>query len=200
MTNADVRISADQEEIWTSSNDDEYLYSTGTNKSKIPTVVVKINKSTSKGSLTQVPPIDIVDETAFKHIKVSRQHRHWQPLSLQAFTCLCFQRQVWQANVQRTITRYISFQNQRMSSLTVLMYFLKGSTDHSLVTKLLLLLEFFTYTWITWQPRVYHSKTLPSKYSSLFQGIGKLKGVEVKLHHWWNDAPVAQQPRRIPFH
>lgn len=43
-------------------------------------------------------------------------------------------------------------------------------------------------------------ETLPTKYSSLFQGIGKLKGVEVKLHIDETIAPVAQQPRRIPFH
>ena len=40
---------------------------------------------------------------------------------------------------------------------------------------------------------------LPTKYATLFQGIGKLREVEVgKLDERIN--LVAQQPRRIPFH
>ena len=38
------------------------------------------------------------------------------------------------------------------------------------------------------------------KYLTLFQGIGKLRGVEVKLHIDERVNSVAQQPRRIPFH
>ena len=44
-----------------------------------------------------------------------------------------------------------------------------------------------------------HDK-LSMKYPTLFQGIGKRKDVEVKLHIDQTVAPVAQQPRRIPFH
>jgi hypothetical protein len=41
---------------------------------------------------------------------------------------------------------------------------------------------------------------LSTKYPILFQGIGKLKDVEVKLHINQTVAPVTQQPRRISFH
>ena len=43
-----------------------------------------------------------------------------------------------------------------------------------------------------------HIKWL-EQYSTLFQGIDKLKDVEVKLHINHTVKPVAQQPRRIPF-
>ena len=41
---------------------------------------------------------------------------------------------------------------------------------------------------------------LSTKYPTLFHSIGKLKDVEVKLHIDQTVAPIAQQPRRIPFH
>ena len=55
--------------------------------------------------------------------------------------------------------------------------------------------------------RVYHiadnlstQKSLPRQYPTLFHGIGKLKGVEVKLHIDPTVQPIAQQARCIPFH
>ena len=41
---------------------------------------------------------------------------------------------------------------------------------------------------------------LIEQYSSVFQGIGKLKNFEVKLHIDKTVPPVAQSARRIPFH
>ena len=38
------------------------------------------------------------------------------------------------------------------------------------------------------------------QYPRLFQGIGKLKDVEIKLHIDKQVKPVAQPARRIPFH
>ena len=43
-------------------------------------------------------------------------------------------------------------------------------------------------------------ESLTYEYPALFSGIGKLKGVEVKLHIDPDVKPVAQQARRIPFH
>ena len=37
-------------------------------------------------------------------------------------------------------------------------------------------------------------------YPTLFDGIGKLKNVEVALHIDTSTTPVAQATRRIPFH
>ena len=46
------------------------------------------------------------------------------------------------------------------------------------------------------------SKTeqLCQKYSSIFEGIGKLKDVEIDLHIDPSVQPVQQPHRRIPFH
>ena len=38
------------------------------------------------------------------------------------------------------------------------------------------------------------------KYPSVFEGIGKLKGIKLQLHINTKVAPVAQKARRIPFH
>ena len=39
-----------------------------------------------------------------------------------------------------------------------------------------------------------------SKHPELFEGVGKLKGYQVKLHIDQSVPPVAQPHRRIPFH
>ncbi len=39
-----------------------------------------------------------------------------------------------------------------------------------------------------------------SKYPNLFKGIGKLKDIQVKIHIDESVQPVAQKPRRVPFH
>ena len=39
-----------------------------------------------------------------------------------------------------------------------------------------------------------------SEYADRFEGIGKVKDVQVKIHVEESVAPVAQQHRRIPFH
>ena len=41
---------------------------------------------------------------------------------------------------------------------------------------------------------------LTKEYLGVFQGIGKLKDYEVKLHIDTSVTPVAQSARRIPFH
>ena len=41
---------------------------------------------------------------------------------------------------------------------------------------------------------------LTTEYPQVFQGIGKLKNYEVKLHIDTSVQPVAQPARRIPFH
>ena len=41
---------------------------------------------------------------------------------------------------------------------------------------------------------------LCDKYAKVFQGLGKLKDREIKFHIDESVVPVAQSPRRIPFH
>ena len=50
------------------------------------------------------------------------------------------------------------------------------------------------------QPEYTGHEQLLKKYAHLFDGIGTLKNFEVKLHIDENVPPVAQSPRRIPFH
>ncbi|CAB4025728.1 Transposon Ty3-G Gag-Pol poly, partial [Paramuricea clavata] len=43
-------------------------------------------------------------------------------------------------------------------------------------------------------------ESLVESYSDLFEGLGKLKGFQVRLHVENNVQPIAQPPRRVPFH
>ena len=43
-------------------------------------------------------------------------------------------------------------------------------------------------------------ESLKKEYSTVFQGIGKVKNYEVKLHVDTSVQPVAQSAHRIPFH
>jgi len=47
-------------------------------------------------------------------------------------------------------------------------------------------------------PEMFMSK-LPEEYADLFQGIGKMEGVQVDLHVERTVTPFAQPQRRIPF-
>lgn len=44
------------------------------------------------------------------------------------------------------------------------------------------------------------TRALVTEYQQLFQGVGKMKDVEIKLHIDPDVSPVTQPPRRIPFH
>ena len=49
--------------------------------------------------------------------------------------------------------------------------------------------------------KVFQNITDPSsRYPHLFKGIGKLKNTQVKIHIDESVKPVAQKPRRVPFH
>ena len=50
------------------------------------------------------------------------------------------------------------------------------------------------------QPGKDKGESLVESYSDLFEGLGKLKGFQVRLHVENNVQPIAQPPRRIPFH
>ena len=57
-----------EEDSESSCSDDEYLHSTGKDKSKIPTVLVKINNGKTRMIIDTGASIDILDEIAFAHI------------------------------------------------------------------------------------------------------------------------------------
>ena len=43
-------------------------------------------------------------------------------------------------------------------------------------------------------------ESLVGSYSDLFEGLGKLKGFQVRLHVENSVQPITQPPRRVPFH
>jgi hypothetical protein len=45
-----------------------------------------------------------------------------------------------------------------------------------------------------------NTHVLVKQYEHLFQGVGKMRDVEIKLHIDPNVPPIAQPERRIPFH
>ena len=88
-------------------------------------------------------------------------------------------------------TRATSVLQPSMSSRGIMVLFSATKQPQTLV--------FLIYT--STGPRTHLSQDqLCAKYPSLFQGIGKLKSVQVKLHIDPTVKPVAQPARRIPFH
>ena len=189
------KIQVVKEEESESSSDDEYAYSTGTSKSKVPMVVVKVNNVDIEMIVDTGASTDIVDETAFELIN------HDNSITLQDSS----KRLLAYGSNNQLASRgkfhgTISFQNQKCDTV---LHVLKGNHGSLLSYKTATALGILhiQVNHVTDQSSpCLPPGTLPTKYPSLFQGIGKIKGVEVKLHIDETITPIAQQPRRIPFH
>ena len=176
-----------------SSSDDEYLYvmSQDSHSSKIPTVSVTINETPIDMIIDTGASIDIVDETAYDKVN----HNGDITLQLSAKRLFAYG-SAEQLNVLGSFDANLAIQNNE-----------KMSTVHVLQGKHGSLLSYTTALDLgILNMQINHVKNtlayeqLLKQYPALFNGIGKLKGVEVKLHIDSAVSPVAQKARRIPFH
>ena len=175
-----------------SSSDEEYLYSTSKDKSKVPTADVRVNDVEIEMIVDTGATTDVLDESTFHKVN------HNKEIALQPTTKHLF---AYGSNEQlATIGQFsgtISFQDQQHESP---IHVLKGNHGSLLSYKTATALGI-----INLQVRHVQDDTTPrdmlcTKYPTLFNGIGQLKGVEVKLHIDETVTPVAQPPRQIPFH
>ena len=119
----------------------------------------------------------------------------WYTVTIvQAFACLWVHQPI---SCERAIIEHHLLPNRWCNTL---LHILKGDHGSFLSCKTATALGI-----VNLQVSHIHDYSLPQerllmKYPTLFQGIGKLRGVEVKLHIDKRVNPVTQQPKRIPFH
>ena len=175
-----------------SSSDEEYLYSTSKDKSKVPTVTVKINNVETEMIVYTGASTDILDENTFRQINRDND------IVLQPTTKRLFA--YGSTSQLPTLGQFngkISFEDNRQS---VPIHVLQGSHGSLLSYKTATALGILNVQVRHVRDHAQVQDKLSAKFPNLFQGIGQLKDVEVKLHIDHTVTPVAQQPRRIPFH
>ena len=176
-----------------SSSDDEYLYVMSQDKSapKIPTVSVTINEIPIDMIIDTGASIDILDETAYKKIN------HDSQITLQPSTKRLFAYgSQSQLHVLGSFDATITVKHRQTTSTLQVLEGSHGSLLSYLTAVNLGILNI----------QLYHVKNTPmheqlfKQYPALFEGIGQLKGAEVKLHIDTELPTVAQKARQIPFH
>ena len=174
-----------------SSSDDEYLYvlSRDTHGSKIPRKSVMINEIDM--IIDTGASIDILDETAYHKVNYSGKIT-LQPSTKRLFA-YGFKSQL---HVIGTFEATVTFRNNRTASTLHVLQGNHGSLFSYSTAVALGILDI----------QLHHISSTPMceqlfrQYTSLFEGIGKLKGIKVQLHIDTKVTPVAQKARRIPFH
>jgi transposase InsO family protein len=196
VTENSTQEKSTQESEASSDSDDEYIFSTGKDESKIPTITVKINCADVPMIVDTGASTDIIDEKAFSQIN---QHL---PVKLGHTTKRLF---AYGSKTQLpTLGQFegvIEFKGNRAKSK---IHVLKGSNGSLLSYKTAQHLKVLNLN-INHINHINKSvcpilEKLEKKYPKLFSGIGKLKEVEVNLHIDNAVKPVTQRARRIPFH
>ena len=180
------------QEDCTSSSDDEYLYTLGKDKSKIPLVTVKINNVDVEMVIDTGASTDIIDEVAFEKIN-RNQNITLRPTTKRLFAYGSDE----QLPVLGELIGDLTFKDNRQS---VPLHVMKGKHGSLLSYKSAMALGILNIHVNKVVAESSQLDMLTRKFPSLFGGIGQLKDVSVKLHIDTSVQPVAQQPRRIPFH
>ena len=185
------QVSAAQE--LASSSDDEYLYTMnhGSNAPKIPKVSVKIGVVVEMVIDTSATT-DILDEATYRNIH-QNEDTELQPTTKRLFA--------YGSDSQLTILgkfdATIAFKDKYKDTT---IHVVQGSHGSLLSYKTAMDLGILDLHVNHVSDTVPVHEQLCRQYSGIFNGIGRLKGVEVKLHIDQSVSPVAQRARRIPFH
>ena len=177
-----------------SGSNDDYLYTLGQGKTKAktPVVSVKINNATVEMIVDTGASIDILDEKTYGKVN------HLKDIKLQTTTKRLFAYgSEPQLEVIGKFEATIEFQKCCRTSI---IHVLRGNHGSLLSYRTAVNLGVVDITVNKVNHKPQKHEQLMQQYPSLFKGIGKLKGVQVKLHIDKKVNPVAQPPRRIPFH
>ena len=173
-------------------SDDEYVFtSSALPGSSVPTADVEINGCKVKVLIDTGASADVIDEAAFAIIQ-GQQQTH---LEQDGSKILAYGAQS-QLTVVGKFKATVSANGTKTSST---FHVLKGNHGSLLsygTTHVLNLVDIKVHNIATApvQPN------LKQQYPNVFNGIGKMKNFEVKLHIDESVTPVAQPARRIPFH
>ena len=174
-----------------SSSDDEYMYALNMDApvSKVPTVSVQISGTTVNMIIDTGASIDILDEPTYNKV-----HQHNNILLTPSLKRLFSYGSSTQLKVLGSFQSLISVDDAQCVSTFHVLEGNHGSLlSYATAVKLGIL---------QLQVNLIESSSnhFLNQYPSVFKGIGKLTGVEVMLHIDPDVSPVAQKPRRIPFH
>ena len=181
------------ETIESSDSSDEYLYTLGNPAgSKTPVTSVLINSVPIKMMIDTGASTDIIDEHSFEEIK-----RH-SDVPLQPPTKRIFAYgSESQLAVCGQFTANLAVDSKNVCSTLHVIQGNYGSLLSYKTASSLGLVD-VKVNQVRGQPQT--SDVLIQQFPTLFDGIGKLKYREVSLHIDDSVTPVAQPPRRIPFH
>ena len=182
------QVSAAQEEL-ASSSDDEYLYTTnhGSNAPKIPRASVKIGDVVVEMVIDTGATTDILDEATYRNI-----HQN-EDTKLQSTTKRLF---AYGSDSQLTILgkfdATIAFKDKYKDTT---IHVVQGNHGSLLSYKTAMDLGILDLHVNHVSDTVPVHEQLCRQHSGIFNGIGRLKGVEVKLHIDQSVPPVAQRAR-----
>ena len=177
-----------------SDTDDDYLYTLegDSPQSKIPKASIHVNSIPVDLIVDTGASTDILDESTFASLNKDNNIQ-LQPTSKRLFAYGSGQ----QLPVLGKFSATLSLKDKRITSLIHVLEGNHGSLlSYQSATDLGILDMHLNH--VASKKSVHEG--LCQTHPDLFRGIGKLKGVEVKLHINPSVPPVAQPARRIPFH
>lgn len=178
-----------------SSSEDEFIFTLNkqTLKDKTtPQVQIAVNNTSIKMVIDTGASIDIIDEVAFNTM---RKHT---PIALQRSTTRIF---AYGATKQLPVMgKFNATLDCSTGSTTSEINVIEGNFGCLLSYKTASALGLIMLQVNNVKPKHSNHEQLLNEYANLFEGIGTLKNFEVKLHIDESVPPVAQPPRRIPFH
>ena len=159
----------------------------------MPQVRVKINNTPVKMILDTGASIDILDESTFHQVKAAKNiHLSRSTTKLFAY-----------GSEQQLLGKFHATIETKDRIAPVCLHMVRGNSGSLLsytTAADLNLIQIKLNAVKTGQSTPATTENLEAKYPKLFDGIGKLKDREIKLHIDSNVPPVAQPARRIPFH
>eukprot|EP00795_Rhopilema_esculentum_P015552 gene15552-6817_t len=185
-----------QEPTPESSSDEGYLFTCDDQREiKMPQVRVKINNTPVKMILDTGASIDILDESTFHQVKAAK-NIHLSRSTTKLFAYGSEQQLPVLGKFHATIET-----KDRIAP--VCLHVVRGNSGSLLsytTAADLNLIQIKLNAVKTGQSTPATTENLEATYPKLFDGIGKLKDREIKLHIDSTVPPVAQPARRIPFH
>ena len=176
------------------SSDDEYLFSLENHApyAKMPVAKVKLFNQNVDMVLDTGASTDIIDKATFEFI--TRRH----PVTLQPASTRLFA--YGSHTPLKTLGKFDALIESKTKYTMSTIHVTDGQSGSLLSYNTARELGLITLQLNTLAEKPLTSLQLRERFPNLFQGIGKLKDIEVKLHIDTSVAPVAQTARRLPFH
>ena len=175
-----------------SESEDEYLFTLTTKKNKSPAVEVKINNCPVQMILDTGASTNIVDQATYNKLAAKGKIRlQKSDASLFAYNM---------DTPLKTLGKFTATFESKHKVTVDDIHVISGNAGCLLSYKTASDLMLITLHINTVDNCPLNSEYIAARYPQIFDGIGKLKDFEVKLHIDETVPPVAQNARRIPFH